>query len=82
MILKATGPSLYDWLTVSSKAMKTLILTLVIALFSITNSFAQLPNETPQSKFENDVKNNKVTLYILGGIAARVYEGDAKFSEK
>ena len=62
--------------------MRTLILTLVIALFSITNSFAQLPNETPQSKLENDIKNNKVTLFILGGIAARVYEGDAKFREK
>lgn len=62
--------------------MKSIIITLAFTLLCITPGFSQFKQETPQSKLENDIKNNTITLYILGGIAARVYEGDAAFREK
>ncbi len=62
--------------------MKTIIATLILIVFSTGSSYAQIKAETPQAKLENDIKNNKVTLYILGGIAARVYKEDAEFMEK
>lgn len=60
------------------------IITLIVVLFSITGSMAQTPikQQTPQEMLKQDIKSNKVTLYILGGIAARVYKEDGAFCRK
>lgn len=54
--------------------------SLYITLFLIIN-FCCHAQQTPQEKFQNDLANNGVKLYILGGIAARVHPQDAKFQE-
>lgn len=39
--------------------------------------------KTPQEKFDNDLKKNTVTLYLLGGIAPKAYSAeDNDFREK
>ena len=60
--------------------MRTFFIALLLTVF--TTGLAQTAQQTPQEKLESDIKNNTVTLYILGGFAARVYEGDAEFQEK
>lgn len=58
--------------------------TFIVVLFTLTGATAQIKvkQQTPLNKLKQDIKNNKITLYILGGIAARVYEGDADFKKK
>ncbi|MCO6146759.1 hypothetical protein [Flavobacterium sp. NRK1] len=58
--------------------MKSLFITLLfITSFVIGNA-----QQTPLEKFDKDIKNNKITLYILGGIASRHYPGEKDFQTK
>lgn len=54
----------------------------IISLLCSLISSAQFNKKTPAEKFEQDLKDNKVTLYILGGIASRATDKDADFAEK
>ena len=38
--------------------------------------------QSPEDKFKDDLENNKIKLYVLGGIASRATPADEKFSEK
>lgn len=38
--------------------------------------------QSPEDKFKADLENNKIKLYVLGGIASRATPADEKFSEK
>lgn len=49
--------------------MKSILITL---LFIMSASFVSAQEKTPKEKFENDLKRNTITLYQLGGIAAKV----------
>jgi hypothetical protein len=57
-------------------------MTLLLMLFSISGAYAQLDAITPDAEFEKDVAHNTIQIYILGGIAAHVYEHDAGFEAK
>ena len=57
-------------------------ITIILLAGGLSISHAQIIPETPQTKFEQDIKYNRVSLYILGGITASVYKGDAEFQQK
>lgn len=48
--------------------MKQLI---AIILFLMSSLIVSAQEKTPQEKFDNDLKRNTITLYQLGGIAAK-----------
>lgn len=59
--------------------MKPIFITL---LFIMSTAFVLGQEKTALEKFDKDVKNKHITLYILGGIASRHYPADTDFQTK